>query len=49
MEDRIVVAALAVLCLVINGRSVDLNFACAEVALEVRHVVHGVPETEFYK
>ena len=49
MEDRIVVAALAVLCLVIDCGSVDLNFACAEVALEVRHVVHGVPETEFYK
>ena len=40
------VAALAVLGLVVDGRAVDLDLADAVVALEVGRVVVGVPEAE---
>lgn len=42
-------AALAVLGFVVDLRTLDLNFADAEVSLEVGHIVHGVPEAELYK
>ena len=41
-------AALAILCLVIDRGTVDLNFSGAVVALEVRHVIHRVPQAEFH-
>ena len=43
-EQRIVVAALAVLGLVVDGGADDLHLADGEVALEVGHVVVGVPQ-----
>ena len=42
------VPALAVFSLVINRGPVDLNLAGAVVPLEIRHVVHCIPETEFH-
>ncbi|MNW62681.1 hypothetical protein D3C74_408260 [compost metagenome] len=43
------VSALAVLGFVIDYGVLDLHFAGAEVALEVGHIVLGIPETEFGK
>ena len=45
--ERVVVAPLAVFGLVIERAADDLDFAGAQVALEVRHVVVGVPQAEF--
>jgi hypothetical protein len=42
-----VIAPLAVFRLVINGAVDDFDFAGAEVALVVRHVVVGVPQAKF--
>lgn len=42
-------AALAVLGFVVDLRTLDLDFADAEVSLEVCHIVHGIPETELYE
>ena len=42
------VSSLAVFGLVVNGTSLDLNLTDAQVPLEVGHIVHGIPETEFY-
>ena len=47
--NSVMSAALAVLSFVVNLRTLDLNFADAEVSLEVGHIVHGVPEAELYK
>ena len=46
-EDRIVVPALPVLGLVIDGPVGNLHLTGGEVALEVGGIVHGVPQTEF--
>jgi len=42
------IAAFAVLGLVVDDAVFNLNFADAEVALEVGHVVVGVPQAEFH-
>ena len=47
-EHCVVVAALAVLGLVVDGAAHDLHFAGGEVALEVGAVVHGVPQAELH-
>ena len=47
-ENGVMLAALAILCLVIDRGTVDLNFSGAVVALEVRHVIHRVPQAEFH-
>ena len=44
--ERVVVAALAVLGLVVDRAALDLDLADREVALVVRLVVRGVPEAE---
>src|SRR5690606_27205072 len=43
--ERVVVAALLVLRLVVERAAVNLHLTRGEVPLEVRHVVLGVPET----
>ena len=45
MIEGIVIAALAVFGLMIDGRALNLNFASREVALEVLHIGSGIPET----
>jgi len=45
-EDSVVVAALTVLSLVIDGAADDLDFADGEVSLEVGHIIISVPQTE---
>ena len=45
--ERVMVAPLLVLGLVIDRRALDLHLASGEVALEVLHVRRGVPETPF--
>ena len=47
-EHSVVVAALAVFGLMINGAAHDLHFAGGEVALEVGAVVHGIPQAELH-
>ena len=47
--ESIVVAALAVFGLVIDGRAFYLHFARREVALEVLHVGGSIPEAPFCK
>ena len=47
-EDGVVVAPLAVLGLVIDRRAADLDLAGGVVALEVRGVVHRIPEAELH-
>ena len=44
------IAALTVLCLVEDLLTfvVDFNLTCAVIALEVRHVIHCVPQAELY-
>ena len=42
------IPAFTVLCLVIDGRSVDLNLTGGEVTLEVSHIIHSIPQTELY-
>ena len=32
----------------VDRGSVDLNFAGAEITLEVGHVIHGIPQAEFH-
>ncbi len=48
-EDRVVVAALAVLGLVVDGAADDLNLADGEVSLEVGHIIVSIPQTELNK
>ena len=45
MIEGIVIAALAIFGLMIDGRALNLNFASREVALEILHVGSGIPET----
>ena len=47
--ERIVVATLLVLGLVIYHRAVDLNLSCREISLEILHIRSGVPETPLRK
>ena len=47
--ESVVVAALAIFGLVIEGRSFYLYFARREVALEVLHIGSGIPEAPFRK
>ena len=47
-EKSIVVTALAVLCLVVDGAAFDLDLACRKIALEVGGIVHSIPQTELY-
>ena len=47
-EHGIVVAALPVLGLMINGAALYLYFTGGEIALEVGAVVHGIPQTKLY-
>ncbi|MNE05415.1 hypothetical protein D3C80_979760 [compost metagenome] len=47
--EGIVVSAFAIFCFVINNGILYFNLTCAEVTLEVRHIVLGIPETEFSK
>jgi hypothetical protein len=47
--ESVVVAALTVLRLVIEGRAFYLYFARREVALEVLHIGSGIPEAPFCK
>ena len=47
-EDGIVIPALAVLGFVVDGIRLELDLADGEVSLEVRAVVHRVPEAELY-
>ena len=42
--DRIMVAALSVLGLVVNDRAFHLNLSCGEVTLEILHVIVGIPK-----
>ena len=42
------VPAFTVFCLMIDCRTVDLDFAAGKVALEIGTVLHSIPETEFY-
>lgn len=45
---RVMITAFAVFCLMIKGRAVNLHFTGTEVTLEVCHIIHGIPQTEFY-
>ena len=47
-EHRIVVAALPVLGLVVDGTRLHLHLAGGEVALEVGAIVHSVPQAELH-
>ena len=47
--ERIVVATLLVLSLMIDHRAVDLNLSGREVSLEILHVRSSVPETPLRK
>ena len=47
--ESVVVAALTVFRLVIEGRAFYLHFACREIALEVLHIGSGIPEAPFCK
>ena len=47
-EHSVVVAALAVLGLVVDGAAHHLHLAGGEVALEVGAVVHGIPQAELH-
>ena len=47
MVESKVVAALLVLCFVVDGGAVNLHFAGREVALEVLHVRGCIPQTPF--
>lgn len=42
------VSALPVLGFVVNGGAVNLHLPGGQIPLEIRHVVHGVPETELH-
>ena len=46
--ERVVIASLSVLCLVIDCGAHNLDLAGAQVSLEVRHVVHRVPEAPLH-
>ncbi len=46
--DCIVVSALAVLCLVVDGRADHFHFAGAQIPLEISGVVIGVPQAPFH-
>ena len=46
--ERIVIPALPVFRLVVDGRAFELHLADVPVALEVGCVVHGVPEAPFH-
>ena len=46
--ERVVIAALAVFRLVVNCGTVNLYLTGGKITLEVRHVIHGVPEAEFH-
>ena len=48
VEECIMGSSFAVLRLMVDGGTVDFNFPCGEVALEVGNVIQGVPETELY-
>ena len=41
------VAALAVFSLVVDGAALNFHFTGGEIALEIRGVIYGVPQTEF--
>ena len=47
--EGVVVAALAVLRFVVDDAALHLHLAGGEVALEVQHIVLGVPQAEFHK
>ena len=43
----IMIPALAVFCLMIKSGAVNFHFTGTEVTLEVCHIIHGIPQTEF--
>ena len=47
--EGIVIAALTVLGLVVDDAVLDLDFTGGEVALEVQHIVRGIPQAELHE
>ena len=47
-KHGVVIPALALFGLVIDAAARNLHLAGVVVALEIAHVVHGVPEAEFH-
>ena len=45
MIESVVVTALAILGLVVDGRTLDLHFTRREITLEILHIGCGIPET----
>ena len=49
MVESIVVATLAIFCLVIDGATFNLYFSCREVTLEVFHVSSSIPQAPLFE
>ena len=49
MVESIVVATLAIFCLVIDGATLNLDFSCREVTLEILHVSSSIPQTPLFE
>ena len=43
------IAALAILGFVVDNGTVDFHFAGGKIALEVGHIIQGIPQTPFHK
>ena len=47
-KETVMPSSFPVLCLVVDRASLHLNLTCTQIPLEIRRIIHSIPETEFH-